>query len=106
MMPHKYPHLVLIFFIAAGLAVELLPPRTRDTWVAARAVIAAADAGAASAHPVGPAAVPNPVSRATPAVPAGRPGAAEAVAKAAAPLVPPPLSVSFIVPSGTQCVPH
>ena len=106
MMPYKYPHLVLIFFIAAGLAVEFLPPRTRDTWVAARTVIAAADAGAASAHPVGPAAVPIPVSPATRAVTAVRPGAAEAVAKAAVPLVPPALSVSFIVPPGTQCVPH
>jgi len=105
-MLHKYPHLVLIALTAVGLAVEFLPLGTGDTWMAAKAKIAEAGAMAASANPASPAAGPEPVSPASTLVSTGRLGAAQTLAKAAAPLLPPPLSACSTIPQGTQCVPH
>jgi len=74
--------------------------------VAAGAEIAAAGPAAASPNPVTPAAVPEPVSPASTLVSAGPLGNAQPLAKAAEPLLPPPLSVCSILPQGTQSIPH
>ena len=105
-MLSKHSHLVLTSLVAVGLAVEFLPPCTRATWVAAGAEIAAAGPAAASPNPVTPAAVPEPVSPASTLVSAGPLGNAQPLAKAAEPLLPPPLSVCSILPQGTQSIPH
>ena len=105
-MFRKRSHLVLLSLVAVGFAVEFLPPSTRATWVATDAKTAAPGAAEASAHPVSPAAAPESVSPASAPVSAQRAGAAQPLAKAVSPLLPPPLPVCPNVPSGTQCITH
>ena len=105
-MLRKRSYLVLTSMVAAGLAVQFLPPGTRTTWEAARFKIAAAGPAALRANPGSPAAEQEPVSPASTPVPAGRLGAAQPVGQAAAPLLPPPPSVCSVVPPGTQCISH
>ena len=100
-MIRKPSHLVLTFLIVVGLAVA-----ARATWVATRARIAAAGTSAASAHPMIPVAVQKSSSPASTLAPAGRAGATQPLAKAATPLLPPPVTVCSVVPPGTQCIPH